>query len=243
VIYWVNYEGRICLAAGAVLGFIGAGLGKLAGPYLGLGELGYVLGPVVGGLGIIVVDVGIRLRAVLEGRAGLVGAFFWPSYGGTVNWFHASFDGVLFIALGVWLVTISWNIAERAKKEEAARREEARLKSITRELPRDSILVDLAEKKTEWTATLTNSQGKDFAKVVVRYSFSAGRDYLNRTVEWPTWKDGETRSFTEKARQLPLDSLGFDIEAYPPGADQPRYHMWVPGRVQKGKWTASQPSG
>jgi hypothetical protein len=242
--YWVNAQGRICLAAGAVLGFLGAGLGWLVGPYIGLGELGYVIGVAIGGLGIIAVDVGSRIRAWLNDECSLIGAFFWPSWGGTVNWFHASFDGLLFLGLGAFLIHVSWNI-EQKKIQDAARRvagqqEIEHLKRITQELPRSSIETSLAgNKEGIWTVTLTNKTGKTFGKVRLKVRAHYGSDFP-QTIEWDSWKDGETKSFPAPGRGGMTD-FAFEMEAYPPGADEPRFHLNRFGFVKKGKWEPAEP--
>jgi hypothetical protein len=239
--YWVNREGSLCLGIGALFGFAGAGLGYLIGQQVGVYG-GFVLGCFTGGLAIIVADALFRVRAVYQGQCGPVAAFFWPGYGGTVNFFHASFEGVFFLALGGFLTYVCFNIETDKARKDAARKEADHLQRITQELPRQGIGVEFTDSKSEWTAKLTNNQGKDFARVVVRVGLSfPGVPLEHRTVEWATWKAGETKTITDKRGAGRLEFVGFDVEAYPAGAAEPRFHMWIPGQVKKGVWTGVEP--
>jgi hypothetical protein len=246
IFYWVNQQGKICLGVGALLGFLGAGLGKLAGSHIGLGEGGFVLGVVVGALTIIAVDVAFRVRAFLNDECSLIGAFVWPSYGGTVNGCHASFDGLLFLALGLWLTSISYDVQAKAVQDQARKlagqQEVEHLARITQRLPRAGIDVSVVgDKKGIYTITLTNKTGKDLSKVQVKTrAHYMGGDFT-QTLEWPEWKDGEAKTFTDPGRGS-LADFGFEMEGYPPGASEPRFLIINFGFVSKGKWEPS-PAG
>jgi hypothetical protein len=244
-IVWVNQKGWNCLTAGAVLGIAFGALGAVVGPRVGVAGAGFVLGLVVAGVVIIAGDLYYRLRAIADGSATLIGAFLFPSHGGTFGALHMSFEGLFLVALGgvvLWHAHhVNSLVQDEAARKAAAQQEEARLQRITRELPRKGIAVELRKTADGWTATVTNKQGLDFAKVTVRWSFDYGRAPQEmRTAQWAVWKDGESQMLTEKAARLP-EFVGFDIEAYPPAAAEPRYWMWVPGRVQGGRWVGVEP--
>jgi hypothetical protein len=240
VIYWVNRQGSLCLSAGAVFGLLAAGVGKVLGPAIGLGETGYVLGIPVGGLAIILVDIALRCRAYLHDECGLFAAFLFPSNGGTVNWSHASFNGLFFIAIGVWLFSISHSVQSRQTQQEArkaaGKQETDRLARITQRLPREGIAVKIVPVKDgDFAVTLTNQTGKDFAKAVIRTrSRNFGSNFV-QTLEWPAWKAGESKTFTDPVRGA-ITEFGFDMEGYPPGCDEPRFVIINFGYVKNGVW-------
>jgi hypothetical protein len=240
VILFVYQQGSLCLGAGAVFGFAGAGLGKFVGPHIGLGEAGYVLGVPIGGLVIILTDIAIRARAYLNYECGLFGAFFWPSSGGMVNWFHASFDGLLVLALGVWLTSMAFTLQTRSVQDEArqaaAKKEAEHLAKITQRLPREGIEVRIVDdKQGTYSVSLINRTGKTFVKVriVTRSTYFGGM--RTQTLDWPQWKDGEAKTFLDPGRGVMTD-FGFDMDGYPIDDAEPRYIIINFGQVKNGKW-------
>jgi hypothetical protein len=244
VIYVVNQNGSLCLAAGAVFGFAGAGLGYLVGPYLGMGDAGYLIGIAVGGIVIILVDFAVRVRAYFNYECGVIGAFLWPTNGGTVNGCHAAFDGLLFLALGMWAISASFKLQTQREEDEArkiaGKKEADHLARITQRLSRDGIDIRTSpDKKGVYTIALTNKTGKDFAKVRIVTRSRYFGDALSQTLTWPEWKNGEAKTFTDPGRGE-MTEFGIDMEGYPPGAEEPRFIIISHGRVKGGKWERNE---
>jgi hypothetical protein len=241
---WVNPAGRWCLGVGALVGFASAGVGKLIGPYVGLGSEGYVLGMAAGPLAIILTDFFIRLSVFPDPDFGGLGAFFWPSRGGKVSGFHAAFFGLFWLPLGCWLVWMTYHrLADDERKQvqaAAAKKEDERLQRITQRISRDGAVVTLEDLKGTYKVTLTNKTGKDLAKVTIwpRFSYTS-TSAAPKPVEWASWKQDESKSFTSPGN-MPLTVFWFDLYAYPAGADAPRFVIVNSMELKNGKWVQNE---